>query len=272
VILILAAGATAPILPAHASDEVVRVGGTGAAVAAMERLGEAYRKAHGATRFQVLPSIGSTGAVKAVAEGAVDVAVSGRALTPGEAGLSVVAFEFARTPFAFAVNPRTEVSNVTSEEMVRIYRGELTRWPNGERVRLVLRPGSDADTQVLRSISPEMSLAVGVAQARPGMLMAVTNNECNEMVERTPGAIGPTSLLQVLAETHALRLLAWNGVRPDLEALASGRYPLVKPLFLVIRRSPPPAVSRFVGFLASPAGREILASLGAQAVPFPPVP
>ena len=183
-----------------------------------------------------------------------------------------MAFEFARTPFAFVVNARTDVSGVTSEEIVRIYRGEATRWPNGERVRLVLRPASDADTQLLRSISPEMSLAVGVAQARPGMLMAITNNECNEMVERTSGAIGPTSLLQVRAEAHALRLLAWNGVRPDLEALASGKYPLAKPLFLVIRRSPPPAVRGFVEYLASPAAREILTSLGAQALPFPPVP
>jgi phosphate transport system substrate-binding protein len=256
----------------QAADEVVRVGGTGAALAAMSRLGEAFREVQGSGRLKVLPSLGSTGAVKAVADGALDIAVTGRVLAPREAGLGLVGFEFARTPFAFAVHSRSAATGITPEELARIYRGEMTRWPNGERIRIVLRPSGDADTQDLRAISPEMSLAVSAALARPGMLMAITNTECNDLIERTEGALGPTTLLQSLAEPHGVRLLAWNGVEPSLATMATGSYPLVKSLFLVVRRSPSPEVRRFLEYLASPPAGRILAELGAQAVPFPPVP
>jgi len=188
----------------------------------------------------VFPSLGSTGALRALAEGALDVAIVGRPLTPAEAALPWWPGEFARTPFALAVNPRLAVTGLTHDELVRLYRSETPRWPGGDRVRIVLRSASDTDTALLRAISPEMSVAVDAALARPGMLVAITNAECNEMIDRTPGAIGPTTLLQVGAEPHGLRLLAWNGVPPTLEAMRRGAYPLVKHVRVVVRRDPSP--------------------------------
>jgi phosphate transport system substrate-binding protein len=116
-----------------------------------------------------------------------------------------------------------------------------------------------------------MSVAVVAALARPGMLVAITNAECNEMIERTPGAIGPTTLLQVTAEPHDLRLLAWSGVPPTLEAMRRRAYPFAKHLLIAVRRDPSPGVRRLLAFLASPAASEVLVRLGADPVPFSPV-
>jgi phosphate transport system substrate-binding protein len=216
---VLAAAAVLLLAAAQArAQDVVRVSGTGTALGTMRQLAEAFEKAHPGSQVKVFPSVGSSGALKAVADGALDIGLSGRPLKPEEQALGLVATAYARTPFVFAVGPRTGVTGVTESEVARIYRGEVPTWPNGERVRLVVRPRAEADTALLRTISKEMDAAVEAALQREGMLVAVTNQECNETVARTPGAIGPSSLTQIVTERAAVTPLAWNGVAPTVEA------------------------------------------------------
>ncbi len=253
------------------AQQPVRVGGTGSAVAAMARVGDAAAAPDPGVRVRVLPSLGSTGAIRAVSDGALDVGVSGRTLREEERAHGLASREVARTPFVFAVGPRVSAAGLTTEELVAIYLGKRVAWADGLRIRLVLRPRSDADTDLLRSISPEVAAAVEAAAARPGMLVAVTNTECNEMVARSPGAIGPTTLLQVRAEPHPVRPLLWNGVEPTVENLASGRYPLGKSIHMVYRTPASDGVRRFLAFLGSPRGRQLLRDLGALPLDFPAV-
>lgn len=258
--------------PARSVAEVLRVSGTGTALGAIRQLAEAYEKAHPGQVIRLLPSVGSSGAIKAVAEGALDVGLSGRPLHPEEQARGLVSLTYARTPFVFAVGPGVPVTSVSAGELARIYRGETTTWPDGGRIRLVLRPRSDVDTSFVRAISPELDGAVELAMSREGMVMAATNQDCNETLARTPGSIGPTSLTQLLTETLAVRPLAWNGVAPTLQNLASGAYPLAKPLLLVIRAAPTAAVRGFIAYLNTPEAKRILERTGNLPLVLPPVP
>jgi phosphate transport system substrate-binding protein len=256
--------------PGAAAQQSIRVGGTGSAVAAMGRLGSAAALQDPGIRVRVLPSLGSTGAIRAVADGALEVGVSGRTLREAERALGLASREVARTPFVFAVGPRVKASGLTTDELVAIYHGERLAWPDGQRIRPVLRPRSDADTDLLRSISPEVAAAVDAAAGRPGMLVAVTNTECNDMLARSPGSVGPSTLLQIRSESQPVRPLLWNGVEPTVENLASGRYPLVKSIHLVFRAPPGDGVRRFLAFLGSPRGQGLLRELGALPLDFSP--
>jgi phosphate transport system substrate-binding protein len=253
------------------AEELIRITGTGTAIGTMLRLGPAFERSHPGHRVKVLPSLGSAGAVQAVAKGAIEVGLAGRALRPDEVSLGLVALEVARTPFLFAVGPRAGATRLGAAELARIYRGEVTSWPGGERIRLVLRPRSDADTLFVRALSPELAVAMDLALARPGMLMAATNQECDAMLAHTPGGLGPSTLAQLRTEPVGLVPLAWEGVEPTLANLVSGAYPLAKPTWVVVRRDPPAAVRRFLAFLASPEGRGLLEAAGHQPLPFPPV-
>jgi len=260
-----------PVFSRPAEEAPLRSTGTGSAIGVLTRLGRAFEQAYPGRRIQMLPSVGSSGAIRAVAAGALDVGLSGRAPLPEEQGSGVQAFEFARTPFLFATAPGVTATGLTAAEMARIYRGELDRWPQGERIRLVLRPRSDVDTAYLRTLSPELAAAVDQAQARPGMLLAVTNQECDEVIARTPGGLGPSTLAQLQTQSRGLRPLRWEGVEPTLANLAAGTYPLVKPLFLVLPRNPSKAARELLAFIASPQGRRILEESGCQPLPFPPL-
>lgn len=252
-----------------AEEPPLRVTGTGSAIGVLQRLARAFEEAHPGRKVQLLPSIGSAGAIRAVASGALDLGLAGRALSPDEHTMPVRLLEFARTPFLFAVAPGVAATDLTTAEAARIYRGQQTAWPQGDRLRLVLRPSSDADTAYLRSLSPEMAAAVDVAQERPGMLVASTNQECDDLISRTPGGVGPSTLAQLTTEPRGLRALRWEGVEPTLAAVAAGRYPLVKSLFLVLPRSPSPAVRQLLAFLASPRGRQVLEESGCLPLALP---
>ena len=251
------------LLPATGRGaEILRVSGTGTALGTLRRLAAAYAKANPGHELKILASVGSSGAFNAVARGALDVGIAARPLTKEEFGLGLVAIPYARTPFILAAGPRVGATGVTAAEVARMYRGELARWPDGERVRVVLRQRDDADMQILLAHSPELAAAVESALRRPGMLVATTNQECNAMLVRTPGSIGPTSLTQIITEELPITPLSWNGVAPTLKNLASGAYPLEKPLYLVIRAPAAPHVKAFVSFLATAEARRVLEATG----------
>ncbi len=251
--------------PAEAGDpaaEPLRISGTGSSLGVLRRLADAYQKRHPGQTVRLLPSLGSAGAIQAVAEGALDLGIAGRPFLPAERDLGLVSLAFARTPFVFAVGPKVTATSIGPAELARIYRGETLTWPDGTRIRLVLRPRADVDTAFVRAISPELDAAVELAMNRDGMLMAATNQDCGELLARTPGSIGPSTLTQLVTETETLRALAWNGVAPTLENLASGAYPLVKTLRLVMRGRPTAAVQSFVDFMGSPEARRIVERAG----------
>lgn len=250
--------------------EVVRVTGTGSALGAITRAARAYEQRRPGTRVQILPSVGTAGAIKAVAAGAIELAVAGRALRPEERDRGLSALPVAYSPFVFAAGPRAGATAIGLSDLVRMYAGEQQSWPGGERVRPVLRPAGDADSAYVRSISPLLAAAYDAAFARGGMPMAATNQESDGLAARTPGALAVTTLAQLVTEPHGLTPLAWEGVEPTLANLAAGRYPLWKPFYAVVPGAVPERTRRFLDFLGSPEGRAILQAAGCLPPPFPP--
>ena len=133
--------------------EEFKIGGTGMALGTMSALAEAYARSNPDTKIIVLPSLGSGGGIKAVASGAIQIAVAGRALSGSETGQGLVAVEYGRTPFVFAVSVKTRVTGLTLPQLVDIYSGKTGLWPDGARIRLVLRPPTDADSETVRNLS-----------------------------------------------------------------------------------------------------------------------
>lgn len=63
---------------------------------------------------------------------------------------------------------RVRTDCLTLDQIVRIYSGELNKWPDGKPIRLILRPEGDVDTMMLKGISPDLRDAGGKAQSREG--------------------------------------------------------------------------------------------------------
>jgi phosphate transport system substrate-binding protein len=240
----------------------LKIGGTGAGLATMRLLGEAFARQNPGVTIEVLPSLGSGGGVKALLAGVVQVAVISRPLQEKEVAAGAVAQEYGRTPFVFASHRSTKVRGISVGDLVEIYAGRQERWPDGTPIRLVLRPVGDSDSEALKAISPAMREAKTAAEQRKGMLFAVTDQEAADALEKMPGSLGPITLALALSERRELRILPLDGIAPDVRSLADGSYALYKTMLLVTGPRSPAAAKAFVDFARSPAAREILVKNG----------
>lgn len=247
--------------PAGAAQEL-KIGGTGAALGTIQLLAAKFGRANPDIRVATVTNLGSVGAIKAVAAGAIDLGVTSRPLAEGESKLEVRQLEYARTPFVLAVSKTSAVTSITRRELEDIYAGKREKWPDGSTIRVVLRPASDIDTAIVRGLSPAMAQSLSIAEQRPGVQFAVTDQDAANDLERIPGAIGPSTLALIRSERRALRALKLDGVEPTPANAAAGTYPLHKQLFFVIGPTPGPAAERFMAFVRSNAGRRILADSG----------
>lgn len=248
--------------PAAAQKETIRIGGTGSSIGIMQLLGNAYSRNNAGIQFTVIPGLGTTGSLAALAAGKLDIAFIPRPLKTEESARGLAATEFARTPFVVAVQQNHPASAITLDELTRYYAVPNSTWPDGARVRVVMRPAEDSDTERLRAISPAIAAAADQALQRPGMIIAPTDQETADILQRTPGALGTLTLGLILAERRPLKALAIDGRKPSLAALESGSYPYAKTLYAFTAAGTGPAAKRFLAFARSDAGAAILRQHG----------
>ncbi len=248
--------------PSVACAETVKIGGAGFELGIMKILAATFEKSHPGIAIEVLPSLGSTGGIKALLAGSLDLAISSRPLNDAEKRSDAVARELARTPFIFMANQSVGAEGITTRELEKIYGGGIVAWPDGKRLRLVLRPNSEMDTEIVRKLSPAMDAAVTSALSREGMIRATTDQKNAGKIEKTPGALGSGTLAQVYGEKRRVKVLSYNGITPSVEKIKDGSYPLSKSLYLVSTAKTSPAARQFVAFILSRAGSAIMARYG----------
>lgn len=249
-------------VPAAFAGETIRIGGTGGALRTMRALGEAFRKQHPNMEVVVVPGLGSGGGRKALMGGALDVAVTARPWKGAEKLDGAVARLYGRSPFVMAVSAKNPAANLTIQDILEIHNGKKTTWPDGRRLRLILRQLTDSDTEMLLSIGPDMERAVKSAHQREGMKIAITDEESAEAIQSTPGAVGTSMLSLIISEKRPLKALSIKGIVPSVKSIADGSYPWFKSFYLVTKADSSPSSRSFVEFALSARGRQILSTLG----------
>ncbi len=240
--------------PAARAGEPVRIGGTGAALGLLKRLAHSFAHHVPGHSVELFPGLGSSGALSALAQGALDIAFSGRKLNAKEQAFGLVAMGFAETPFAF-VTRTVEPLSLSCLEIARIYSGELHSLPNGQLARLILRPRSDATTLFMTENIKGFREALEKARQRPDVPVAATDQENLELADSVPNSLTAMTLMQHSTEPNVLQPVTLDGVPPSLQAMRAETYPLKMQLALARPPKSSEAAETFMAFLATPAAR-----------------
>lgn len=264
IVFILALTSASVILPTYGFTATLKLGGTGAGLGTMKLLADAYKKRAPDTTIEILPSIGSSGGIKAVAAGAIDIGISSRPLKDDERKQDIQEWAYAKTPFVFAVHQKSPQTQLTSAEIVAIYAGTLTKWKDGTAIRLVLRPQTEADTILIRQVIAGMEAALEKAYERRGLPIATTDQEAADNIQKFIGGVGPSTLALILAENRPLKALTFNNVAPTVANLSSGAYPypMSKSFYLITAINHKTEVQGFINFMRSEQGIAILQRTG----------
>ena len=236
------------------AQEVVRVGGTGLGSLLLQKIAD--QEDVGGYRIQVMmPPLGSAGGLRALAANAIDVAIvtippANPTATSNDSTYRVI--PWLKTPFVFTGRDVSDSFKLDFHQIAAIYAGRMTVWPDGKPVRLVTRSERESDTRLLREFSKDLDLALSEAIKRTGMPFAENDLENQQQLERISGSFGAIGLGQLRLTGSQLKALSFDGVTPSADTLDKGNYRLAKPFFLVISKTPPPSLLRFIAHLQSP--------------------
>ncbi len=105
----------------------VTVAGSSSVTPVMEKLKEAYTKVNPNAQVEVQESDSTTG-MTAAADGTCDIGMASRALKDSEKAKGLTETKIALDGIAVIVNKDNTIDNLTSEQVQKIYTGEITSW------------------------------------------------------------------------------------------------------------------------------------------------
>lgn len=237
--------------------------GAGTNLAITRILAGAFMKKYPNISIHVPESIGSTGGIRAVSEGAITVALSSRPFSEDEKKLGLELAPYARTIIIIGAHPGVPDDNITYEEIVQIYRGTKTKWKNGNDIIVLNRNEGESTIDIMNQLIPGFREAHIESLKAKRWITAFTDQEMNKMLTTTPDSIGISDFGSITSEHLAIKMLKVNGNAPTAENLLKGRYALFKNLYFVFRRDTVQAEAKaFMDFIRSKEGRKILKANG----------
>ncbi len=207
---------------------------------------------------------GSGTGIQSVIDGKTDIGNSSRALKEEEIAQGLVENIVAIDGIAVITDKDNSVTELTTEQLVQIYTGEITNWKEvgGDDLQIVVI-GREASSGT-RSAFEEI-LGVTGEDGQPSCAYARELNETGAVVaacESTHGAIGYVSLDNVTDEVSTIKL---DGVEPTVDTVKDGSYALQRPFVMATKgeiSEQSAAIQALFEFIESEDGQAIITQLG----------
>jgi len=259
-ILGLAVALALPVAGGAIAAEKIDIVGTGDGMNVLRSLGTAFSETDPAVSISVPESIGSGGGIKAVGKDKFKLGRVARPIKDKEKHYGLEYKPFAKVPVAFYVNQSVSVKDLSAEQVVGIFSGEITNWKQvggkDAPIRVVRREDGDSSLGVLTKTFPGFENLVMTTHAKT----AVSTQESFESVEGKAGTIGFGPYSEAIAAN--VKILSIDGVAPTDPA-----YPSATTLALIYKPDVNTGdVAKFLSFTQSAAGRTIIER--ANAVPY----
>ncbi|PZV07588.1 MAG: hypothetical protein DCF22_21795 [Leptolyngbya sp.] len=246
---VLAQSAPSTPLPPNSvpADTIVRVEGSSGMAAITQTLKQGFEQQYPGAKVNLV-TVPSNDALQALKEGKIDVAASGRPLTPEEKAAGFVAVPVARHKIALFVKEKSPFrGTLTIEQFAQIFRGEITNWAEVDGtdapVRLVDRP----ETSETRQAFLNYDVFQGAPFKTGESAVKVTEDQTAAVIAKlgTDG-VGYAIADQVINQP-GIRIVSLYDTLPD-----NPKYPFSQPLAYVYKEPPSPAVKAFLGYAATP--------------------
>ena len=224
-------------------------------------LGEAFEEANKGISFTYNPT-GSGSGIEAVTAGRCDIGLSSRALKDDEKSKGLKETTLALDGIAIIVNPQNSVSNLSIDDITKIYTGEVTNWKDvggsdGEIV-LIGREASSGTRDGFESITKTKDKC----QYRQEL---TSTGDVITAVSQNPNAIGYASLASVKESVKAVSV---DNVTPSEETVKDGSYVVQRPFVLVTKENEKlsDSAQKFFDYITSSDAASIISEAGAVPV------
>ena len=223
---------------------------------------EAYMKANPGVNIS-LSGGGSGEGIKALIDKSANIANSSREIKGNEVelakskGVNPVETIVAVDAIVPIVNPRNKVANLTIDQLSQIYQGKITNWKEvgGDNLQIVV-VSRDSSSGTFEAWS---ELVLHKAKVTPRAQMQASNGAIVQAVSKNRYAIGYIGLGYV---NKAVKPLTVNGVQATARTAISKEFPIARPLYMYTNGQPAGVTAKFIRFILSPAGQDLVAKAG----------
>ncbi len=202
---------------------------------------------------------GSSAGIEALNAGTIDIGNSSRNLKEEEKSAGAVENIVAIDGIAVILDGKNTVTNLTKDQLVQIYKGEVTNWKDlGGVDQPIVVVGREAGSGTRGAFEELLKIEDACKYS----------NEINSTggvmakVASTPGAIGYVSLDVVDDTVIAVSI---DGVEPTEENIKAGTYLLSRPFVMATKgeiSAQNDLVKAFFEFMKSDEGKELIKNVG----------
>lgn len=250
-------------MPAAHSETLTGSGCSVSNMGYLTELAEDYEKLTGVKMF--VRSGGSVVGIEDLRSGKVDFAASCRHrmdADPGDIDFIQVAWD----ALVFIVHKSNPVDNISLEEVRGIYEGRITNWGQlkGRDLPVMVfisRPQKGHGLSGVETSTKEMILKGKEPVKTQNATFLASTGIVDQMVEKTAGGFATSGFSSAIKRD--VKILKVNGVYPDKGKISEHKYPLKRPLFLLLPKNPKPEARKFLDFALSRKGQELISSYGA---------
>ena len=243
------------------ADTTIKVDGSTTVLPIMQKVVEAYMKAHPDVKISVSGG-GSGNGIKALIDGGTDIAMASRAMEQKEIDLAktknVTANQIicAIDAIVPVVNPANKLSEITLAQLKDLYMGKITSWKDlgGDGPVVVISRDTSSGTYETWE-----GLVMKKERVFPGALMQASSGAVVQAVSKNKNAMGYVGIGYLDASTKGLKV---DGIEPTAENAKSKKFPISRDLYLYTNGAPAGAVKGLVDFLLSADGQKLVKEAG----------
>lgn len=202
--------------------------------------------------------IGSSAGIKNANENVTPLGTASRNLKEEEKGWGMEAVVIAYDGIAAITHPSNSVSALTKDQLLAIYKGDITNWSEVGGDDAVIVVVSREDGSGTRGAYEELLGFEGALTANA--LIAEGNGNVQTTVAGNPQAIGYVSL-EFIDKT--VKPLIIDEVEPTVDNVLAGTYQISRPFIMVYHeKNMTDATKAFIDFILSDDGQAIVADEG----------
>jgi phosphate transport system substrate-binding protein len=160
------------------------------------------------------------------------------------------------------VHPDNPVQNISLNDLKNIYEEKITNWKElgGPDKRIVLISREEDKYSGVGFMFRYLVFGDPEYELKARSLSFSSSETLEEKIETSPAGMGITGISS--AKKRKIKVLSLNGIEPSKENIASGKYPLWRPLYITIPKNPPEKIKKVVDFMLSPEGQSIISAQG----------